>query len=77
MESFSLAVNGNSWSQTWHGPLQRVRAAFIYPSHSGDPCIKLVEPAGPGSPIGKFLERGGLHHVCYEVDKLDETVRSA
>jgi hypothetical protein len=56
----------------------RGRVAIIYPSHTGDPSIELVEPADPRSPIGKFLERGdGLHHVCYELDRLDETVRSA
>ncbi|HME31045.1 MAG TPA: VOC family protein, partial [Pseudolabrys sp.] len=32
--------------------------------------IELLEPLGPDSPIGKFLERnpdGGVHHLCYEV----------
>ena len=32
--------------------------------------IELLQPLGPASPIGKFLERnadGGIHHVCYEV----------
>ncbi len=35
--------------------------------------IELLEPLGPDSPIGKFLERngdGGIHHVCYEVDDI-------
>jgi len=35
--------------------------------------IELLEPLGPASPIGKFLEknaRGGIHHVCYEVDDI-------
>ena len=74
IESFSRSVNGNNWSETWHDPLQRVRVAFIYPRRQGDPSIELVEPAGPGSPVEKFLERGGgLHHLCYEVDNLDET----
>jgi methylmalonyl-CoA/ethylmalonyl-CoA epimerase len=76
VESFCRAVRGSNWSETWHDPLQRVRVAFIYPSHPGDPTIELVEPAGPGSPVEKFLERGGgLHHLCYEVENLDETVR--
>jgi methylmalonyl-CoA/ethylmalonyl-CoA epimerase len=35
--------------------------------------IELLEPLGEGSPIAKFLERnprGGMHHLCYEVDDL-------
>src|ERR1700758_1026084 len=76
VESFCRAVRGSNWSETWHDPVQRVRVAFIYPSHPGDPSIELVEPAGPGSPVEKFLERGGgLHHLCYEVENLDKTVR--
>jgi methylmalonyl-CoA/ethylmalonyl-CoA epimerase len=78
MESFCRAVAGSGWSETWHDPLQRVRVAFIYPSQPGDPSIELVEPAYPGSPVKKFLERGGgMHHLCYEVDNLDEAVRGA
>jgi len=78
IENFCRAVGGSNWSETWHDPLQGVRVAFIYPSHPGDPSIELVEPAGPNSPVGKFLERsGGLHHLCFEVDNLDELVRGA
>jgi len=35
--------------------------------------IELVEPLGPNSPLTKFLKkngRGGIHHVCYEVDDI-------
>jgi methylmalonyl-CoA/ethylmalonyl-CoA epimerase len=35
--------------------------------------VELLEPLGPNSPIGKFLEKnadGGMHHVCYEVDDI-------
>jgi hypothetical protein len=76
IESFCRSVDGGNFSQTWHDPVQRVRVAFIYPRRSTDPSIELVEPADPGSPVEKFLERGGgLHHVCYEVEGLDEAVR--
>lgn len=78
IESFCRSVDGGNFSQTWHDPVQRVRVAFIYPRRSTDPSIELVEPADPGSPVEKFLERGGgLHHVCYEVEGLDEAVRGA
>lgn len=35
--------------------------------------IELMEPLGDASPIAAFLAknpRGGMHHVCYEVDDL-------
>jgi methylmalonyl-CoA/ethylmalonyl-CoA epimerase len=35
--------------------------------------IELLHPLGEGSPIAKFLERnpkGGIHHLCYEVDDI-------
>jgi methylmalonyl-CoA/ethylmalonyl-CoA epimerase len=35
--------------------------------------IELLEPLGPDSPIGRFLERnpdGGIHHLCFEVDDI-------
>lgn len=77
-DSFCRAVGGSSLSEIWHDPLQRVRVSFIYPSHAGDPSIELVEPADPSSPVQKFLDRsGGLHHLCYEVDNIDEAVLGA
>jgi methylmalonyl-CoA/ethylmalonyl-CoA epimerase len=76
MESFCRAVGGSNWSEAWYDSVQRVRVAFIYPSHPGDPSVELVEPAGTGSPVEKFLERGGgLHHLCYEVEKLDKALQ--
>src|SRR6202008_1677248 len=76
MESFCRAVGGSNCSEAWHDSVQRVRVAFIYPSHPGDPSVELVEPAGTGSPVEKFLERGGgLHHLCYEVEKLDKPLQ--
>ena len=35
--------------------------------------IELLHPLGEGSPVAKFLEKnqkGGMHHVCYEVDDI-------
>ena len=59
-----------------HDPLQMVRVTFL---PSNDPTaaatIELIEPAGPRSPVLKFSQSGGgLHHVCYEVDDLDERI---
>jgi methylmalonyl-CoA/ethylmalonyl-CoA epimerase len=78
IENLFCALARNSWSETWHDPVQSVRIAFILPQREDDPSFELVEPAGPGSPVQDFLEVGrGLHHVCYEVDDLDRAVRDA
>jgi methylmalonyl-CoA/ethylmalonyl-CoA epimerase len=37
--------------------------------------IELLEPLGDNSPIARFLEShpdGGIHHVCYEVDNIEQ-----
>ena len=38
--------------------------------------IELLEPLGAASPIAPFLERhpqGGIHHLCCEVENIDES----
>ena len=42
--------------------------------------VELLEPLGEESPIGKFLESnasGGMHHICYEVDNIDDALAHA
>lgn len=38
--------------------------------------VELIEPVAPDSGVSRFLERRGpgLHHICLEVDDLDEAV---
>ena len=39
--------------------------------------IELLEPLDNKSPISKFLEKnpkGGMHHICFEVEKITETI---
>jgi len=41
--------------------------------------IELLEPLNNKSPISKFLEKnpkGGMHHICFEVRKITETINS-
>ncbi len=42
----------------------------------GDGHIELLQPLGPDTAVGKFLERRGegLHHVAYAVDDIDATL---
>jgi len=53
-------------------PEQGVKAALLPMGEGGE--IELLEPIDPQSGAGKFLEtRGeGIHHVCLEVDNVDE-----
>ncbi len=52
-------------------PLQGVRVCFA--RMQGGALVELVEPLAEGSPIDRFLgsQRGGLYHLCYEVDDID------
>ena len=76
VENFAESIGG-SWDGTViHDPLQKVRVSFIRSRIPSDPLIELVEPASSESPISNFLEGGGgLHHVCYQVDSLDEQIK--
>ena len=41
--------------------------------------IELLEPLNNESPITRFLEKnpkGGMHHICFEVEKISETINS-
>ena len=41
--------------------------------------IELLEPLNNKSPISKFLEKnpkGGMHHICFEVEQMTETINS-
>jgi hypothetical protein len=62
----------------FHDPAQKVRVAFLNPALHGEAQIELVEPAAADSPVLRFLETcgGGLHHLCYEVENLDEHMRA-
>ena len=52
-------------------PTQQVKVAFL---PVGESEIELVQPTADDTGIAKFLQtRGaGLHHLCFEVDDIDE-----
>ncbi|QPC99772.1 MULTISPECIES: methylmalonyl-CoA epimerase [Qipengyuania] len=57
---------------------QGVKVCFVdTPGQNGTygTQIELIEPLGPDSPINNFLEKnpsGGQHHLCYEVEDIEE-----
>lgn len=67
---------GASWdSQIFTDPHQKVKVTFLT-TRPGDAQIELVEPVGDDSPVLRFLcdRGGGLHHVCYEVSDLEQSL---
>jgi methylmalonyl-CoA/ethylmalonyl-CoA epimerase len=43
----------------------------------GDSHVELLQPLGPDTAVGKFLDRRGpgLHHVAYRVDDVEDALR--
>jgi len=56
-------------------PSQKAAVAFF---PVGDSEVELVNPSNPDTGVAKFLaERGGgMHHLCLEVDNIDEMLAS-
>jgi methylmalonyl-CoA/ethylmalonyl-CoA epimerase len=77
MPGFLQSLAGVWDSRIFHDPIQRVKVAFLRPGLGPEVQIELVEPAGEDSPVRRFLEssNGGMHHLCYEVADLEESLR--
>jgi methylmalonyl-CoA/ethylmalonyl-CoA epimerase len=56
-------------------PIQQVRVAFV--TLQGGVKIELIEPMTDTSPVSRILlaKRGGLYHLCYSVDNIDEEIK--
>ena len=67
---------GAAWNGlVYEDPKQKVKVAFLITQPSQGQ-IELVEPASDDSPVTKFLRErgGGLHHLCYEVQDLEQAL---
>ena len=75
IDRYRVAVCALAVSEIFEDPIQRARVAFLDFPTPGRVQFELVQPAGPDSPVARFLEKGGgLHHLCYEVDDLREQI---
>ena len=75
---FEASLDAKWDGEITHDPNQIVRVAFLRSECAADPLIELVEPAGEKSPVLSFLKRGGgLHHLCYQVDQLEDQLRKS
>jgi methylmalonyl-CoA/ethylmalonyl-CoA epimerase len=52
-------------------PSQKARVAFL---PVGETEVELVNPTSDDSGLAKFIAEkgGGMHHLCFEVDSIDE-----
>jgi methylmalonyl-CoA/ethylmalonyl-CoA epimerase len=51
---------------------QKVNICFL---KTNNVYIELIEPADPDSPITDFVkEGGGFHHLCFEVDDIQQEI---
>jgi methylmalonyl-CoA/ethylmalonyl-CoA epimerase len=59
---------------------QGVREAILQVAESGTglSCVQLLEPLGPDTPVGRFLERRGegIHHIGYGVTDITAALES-
>jgi methylmalonyl-CoA/ethylmalonyl-CoA epimerase len=71
-EEFSRSLGAEWDGEIIVDPIQGARVSFFRGPIPGDALVELVEPLDEGSPVSKFLKRGGgLHHLCYEVEELE------
>ena len=76
MERYRTALAASAISEVFEDPIQRARVAFLNLPTPGLVQFELVQPASPDSPVARFLEKGGgLHHLCYEVDDLQQQIQ--
>ena len=55
-------------------PVQGVRIQFMETGGGG--LLELLEPYGDRSPVLRHLRKGGgIYHVCFEVDDLDDSLQ--
>jgi methylmalonyl-CoA/ethylmalonyl-CoA epimerase len=77
-QSFASMLHADWDDQVFHDPYQGVRVTFLKSRCMGDPLFELIEPAHDQSPVYSFAAKGGgLHHVCYVVDNLEQALADA
>ena len=73
---WSETLSAVSVSEAFEDETQRARVVFLEFAPGGGALLELVEPLTVDSPLSRFLQKGGgLHHLCFEVDNLEEQIR--
>jgi methylmalonyl-CoA/ethylmalonyl-CoA epimerase len=75
VQAFADLLQAEWDTHIFHDPNQGVRVTFLKSPYPSDPLWELVEPADEKSPVQSFAAKGGgMHHVCYLVDNMDEAL---
>ena len=78
VQDFASMLQADWDKEVFHDPNQGVRITFLKSQRAGDPLWELVEPADEQSPVVSFAAKGGgLHHVCFVVDNLEQALSGA
>jgi len=78
VQDFASMLQADWDKEVFHDPNQGVRITFLKSQRAGDPLWELVEPADEQSPVESFAAKGGgLHHVCFVVDNLEQALSGA
>jgi len=85
----AIAVSNLETSMSFYRDIlgARVTPSQALPEHGvtvsfvtlGDTKIELLQPLGENSPIQNFLnknQRGGIHHICMEVNDISAAIRT-
>jgi methylmalonyl-CoA/ethylmalonyl-CoA epimerase len=73
VDAFVKSLNARWDGVIVHDPAQRVRVTFLESVNPADPLFELIEPAADDSPVSAVAKKGGgIHHVCYVVDSMEE-----
>lgn len=76
-ENFAASLGAEWDGVIVHDPKQSVRVSFLRSRNPGDPLMELVEPVGDKSPVASLAKQGGgLHHVCYVTDSLEQQLET-
>src|SRR5262245_25579833 len=71
LDRWRVVLGAVTVSEIFADPIQKVRVVFL--DFSGGSQIEMVEPDGADSPVRNLAEKGGgMHHVCFEVDDLEQ-----
>lgn len=74
MENYRTLYGVTDITVPFDMPAQGVKVCFVNLPNSQ---IELIEPLDEHSPIHNFIEknpRGGQHHICFEVDDINQAV---
>lgn len=79
IQGFVSLLQADWDERVFHDPNQDVRVTFLKSRRSEeDPLWELVEPADALSPVQAMaMKGGGLHHVCYVVENLEQALAEA